>query len=124
MKKTLGMTAVVVAALGFWAGVSAYLSASFMTAVQIGLAMLFGGNLLLCLWLWYRAEPGSGDAMVVPTFALLTASMLLGILPRLLWPTAERLHLVGSIVSVVVPAVVVIKQIRRRRRLSRGGRSV
>jgi hypothetical protein len=124
MKKTLGMTAVVVAALGFWAGVSAYQSASFMTAIQMGSAMLFGGNLLLCLWLWYRAEPGSGDAMVVPTLALLSASMLLGILPRLFWPTAERLHIAGSIVSVVVPAVVVIKQIRRRRKLGRGARSV
>jgi hypothetical protein len=124
MKKTLGMTAVVVAALGFWAGVSAYQSASFMTAIQMGFAMLFGGNLLLCLWLWYRAEPGSGDAMVVPTLALLSASMLLGILPRLFWPTAERLHIAGSIVSVVVPAVVVIKQIRRRRKLGRGARSV
>jgi len=124
MKKTLGMTAVVIAALGFWAGVIAYPSASFMTGVQMGLAMLFGGNLLLCLWLWYRAEPGSGDAMVVPTLVLLSASMLLGILPRLFWPTAEGLHTAGSIGSVVVPTVLVIMQVRRRRKLSGGTRSV
>ena len=39
--------------------------------VQAGLAIVIGSNLVLCLWLWYRAPPGSGDAMVMPVVALL-----------------------------------------------------
>lgn len=122
MRTTLGLAAVF--AIGLWAGVSAYGSASFMGNIQAGFAILFGSNLLFCLWLWYRAEPGSGDAMVAPTLVLLSASMLLGILPRVLWPTVERLHIAGSVVSVVVPTVLVIMQIRRRRKQGRGARPV
>ena len=108
--------------LGFWAGFSAWPSTSVMTTFQAVLAILFVGNLVMCLWLWARAEPGSGDAMVLPTLVLLSASMLLGILPRLFWPAAERLHLAGSVASVIVPTVLVIMQIHRRRSLRRGAR--
>ena len=121
MKRILGLTAVV-AAGGVWAGVSAWQSASVMANIQTGLAIVIGGNLLFCVWLWYRAQPGSGDSMVLPTIALLSASMLLGILPRLFWPAAERLHVAGSIASIIVPTVLVVMQIRRRRRLRRTAR--
>ena len=91
MKRTLGLAAVVTA-VGFWAGFSAWPSTSIMTVFRAALAILFAGNFVMCLWLWARAEPGSGDAMVLPTLVLLSASMLLGILPRLFWPAAARLH--------------------------------
>jgi hypothetical protein len=121
MKRTLGLAAVVTA-VGVWAGFSAWHSASVMTTFRAGLAILFGGNLVICLWLWARAQPGSGDAMVLPTLVLLSASMLLGILPRLFWPAAGRLHIAGSVASLIVPTVLVILQIRRRRSLRRGAR--
>ena len=95
-----------------------------MANIQIGFAIWFGFNLIFSLWLWYRAEPGSGDAMVAPTIVLLSASMLIGILPRVLWPAGEPLHMAGSVVSVVVPTVLVIMQIRRRRKQGRGARPV
>ena len=122
MKTTLGLAAVF--AIGLWAGVSAYESLSFMGNIQAGFAILFGSNLLFSLWLWYRAEAGSGDAMVAPTLVLLSASMLLGVLPRVLWPAAERLHIAGSVVSVVVPTVLLIMQIRRRQKQGRSARPV
>jgi hypothetical protein len=121
MKRILGLTAVA-AVVGVLAGVSAWQSASVMANFQAGLAIVIGGNLLFCLWLWHRAEPGSGDAMVLPTVVLLSASMLLGILPRLFWPAAEGLQIAGSIATILVTAILVIMQIRRLRRLRRGAR--
>jgi hypothetical protein len=123
MKKTLGLMAVV-AVIGVWAGMSYGRSASVTANVETGIAILIGSNLLFCLWLWYRAQAGSGDAMVLPTLILTLAAMLLGILPRLIWPEAERLHIAGSIWNVAVVSVILIRQIRRRRSLRRGVRSV
>ena len=105
--------------LGVWGGFRGWQSASVMLA---GLAFVIACNLLLCLWLLYRARPGSGDAMVLPTVALLSGSMLVGILPRLFWPEAEGLHLAGTIASAIVPTVLLTIQIRDRRRLRRNTR--
>jgi hypothetical protein len=120
MTKTLGLLVVVAAALGLWAGVSAWPSASLMANVEAGLVVFVGANLLLSLWLWHRAQPGSGDAMVLPTVVLLSVSMLLGILPRVFWPAAERLQHAGSIGSLVVLTVLVVAQVRRWRKVRRG----
>jgi len=120
MKRLIGL-ALVAAAVGVWAGVRAWPSES---TVQTGLAIVMGGNLLMCLWLWYRARPGSGDAMVLPGVALLSASMLLGILPRLFWPAAERLHIAASIASVIVTTGLLVTEIRRWRHRRRTARPV
>lgn len=124
MKRILGLTAVVAAVLGFWGGVSAWQSAGVGTNILAGAAILIGANLLFCVWLWRRAQPGSGDAMVLPTLVALAASMLPGILPRLFWPAAEDLQVAGSITSVLVVTVLVVMQIRNRRRLRRAARPV
>ena len=122
MKRVLGL-AVVAVALGVWGGVRAQQSGSGL-AVETGLAIVIGFNVVLCLWVWYRARPRSGDAMVMPVLALLSASMLLGILPRLIWPAAESIHVAGSIGSIIVTIVVAVIQVRRRRRLRRSPRPV
>lgn len=124
MTKTLGLLVVAAAALGLWAGVTAWRSPSLTAYVQAGLAVIVGANLLIGLWLWYRAQPGSGDATSAPTVVLISAGLLLGILPRVIWPAAERLHHAGSIGSWVVLTVLVIMQIRRRRKLRRGASAV
>lgn len=123
MKRVLGL-AVVAVALGVWGGVRAWQSGSVMVEIQAGLAIVIGCNLIFCLWLWYRAPPGSGDAMVMPVVALVSASMLVGILPRLFWPAAEGIHIAGSIAGIIVPTVLLVMQIRRRRILRRGARPV
>jgi len=117
MKTALGLATVF--AIGLGAGVAAYGSASVMDNIQVGFAMLFGANLLFSLWIWHRAEVGSGDAMVAPTLVLVSASMLLGILPRVLWPTDGRLQIAGSVVSMTVLTVLVIQRIRGRRKGAR-----
>ena len=119
MNRVLGV-AIVAAALGVWGGVRAWQSASVSGNIQAALAIVIGGNLILCLWVWYRARPGSGDAMVIPTISLLSAAMLVGILPRVFWPAAEGIHIAGSIASLIVTTVVLIMQIRRRRIRRRG----
>ena len=144
MKRVLGVAAAVVAlALGVWGGVRAWQSDSVAVNSDAVLAIVIGGNLGLCLWVWYRARPGSGDAMVMtsqmdgllvsgmPVVALLSAAMLIGILPRLFWPAAESIHIAGSIASLIVTTVVIVMQIRRiviqirrRRSLHRGARPV
>ena len=123
MKRILGF-AMAALALGVWGGFRAWQSASVMVTFQAGLAFVIACNLLLCLWLLYRAQPGSGDAMVLPSVALLSASMLVGILPRLLWPDARGLQLAGLIVSIIVPTVLLTHQIRQIRRLRRNARAV
>ena len=96
---------------------------------QAVLAIVLGGNLILCLCLWYWARPASGAVKAMPLFALLTVAMLLGILPKLVWPAAEGLHMAGSIASMILTTGVIVMQIRRivilirnRRSLHRGAR--
>jgi hypothetical protein len=69
------------------------------------------------LWLWYRAIPGSGSRLGLPAQIVLSISMLVGILPRVLWPTAERLKISSSIASITLTIVAVVLGVRRQRRL-------
>ena len=115
MKRVLGVVVVALAlALGVWGGVHTWPSASVAMNMQAGLAIVVGCNLVLCLWVWYRAPRGSGDT-IMPVIALLMAAMLTGNLPRLFWPAAEGIHIAGSIASMIVTTVAVVMLIRRRR---------
>jgi uncharacterized membrane protein YoaK (UPF0700 family) len=111
------LVALVAGAIGVWAGFSFWQSDTVMTNIHAGLAVLVGANLLFCSWIWSRAKPGSGDAMVLPTFMFVLAAMLIGILPRLFWPSTDGIHMVGSIASTVIVIVIAVMQIRKRRRL-------
>ena len=98
---------------------------------QAVLAIVIGGNLVLCLWVWYRARPASGAVKAMPVIALLMVAMLVGILPKLFWPAAEGIHMAGSIASLIVTTGVIVMQIRRiviqirrRRNPHRGARPV
>jgi hypothetical protein len=123
MMKRILVFAIAAFALGLWGGMRAWQSATVAVTFQAGLAFVIACNLLLCLWLWYRARPGSGDAIVLPSVALMSASMLVGILPRLLWPDLKGLQLAGTIVSVIVVTVLLTIQIRHRLRLRRNARA-
>jgi hypothetical protein len=124
MKRVLGWALVVLAlglVFGVWTGLRAQReSASIM--VQAGLAIAMGCNLLLFVWLWSRARPGSGDAIFSPAGALLSAAMLVGILPGLLWPAASGLRIAGAIASIAMTVVSLNIVQRRRRSLRVGGR--
>ena len=91
---------------------------------DIGLAIVIACNLVVCLWVWYRARPGSGDAMAMPVVAAVSASMLVGILPRVFWPAARDIHIAGSIISTTVTTILLVVQIRRLRSRRQGARPV
>ena len=108
---------VLVAALGVWGGFRAWPSPSVGMTIQAAVAILISGNLLFMTWLWRRARPGSGDAVALPSLILLSVSMLIGLIPRLVWPAYEELQITASAVSVVFTTFVVIAMFRRNRRL-------
>jgi hypothetical protein len=123
MKRVLGWVivfAVLGLATGVWGGIQASQSASISAKLWAGLALVIGGNLLLGLWLWYRARPGSGDARNGPVIALLSAAMLVGILPRVFWPANEGVQVAASTASAIAVTAVVILQARLLRRFRRG----
>ena len=120
MKWILVITALAVV-LGAWAGFRANGSDSLDAKFQAGLATFLACHLLFCLWVWYRAMPGSGDRMVLPGVMVLSASMLVNILPRVFWPGAERLHIAATTTSAAGLVVVLVMHIRRRRALRQGG---
>ena len=115
--KLLLPVAVVAGALGVWAGFNGWQSGAVRTTGHAVLAVLVGGNLLICSWAWWRAKPGSGDATVLPTLMLLSAAMLIGILPRLFWPSSDDMQVVGSTASAVIVIAIAMVQIRKRKRL-------
>ena len=133
-KQTVVLVGPAIVALAFvvWGGVRVWQSASVGADTQPDLAIVLGANLFLCLWVWYRARPGSGFvSAMAPVIALLMAAMLLGKLPRVFWPAAEGIHLAGSIAgNIVITGLIVVQirrilvEIRRPRSLNRGARPV
>jgi hypothetical protein len=130
MKRVLGV-AVVALAIGVWAGIRAWPSASGAVNKDTVIAIVLGGNLVLCVWVWYWARPRAGAVKAMPFVALLTVAMLLGILPKLFWPAADGVHIAGTVASLIVTTGVTVTQIRRiaieihrRRSLNRGARPV
>ena len=115
-KLLLALVFVGSAALGAWAYATnspAVLTSFRMTAKGV-MVTVMGANLILSIWVWLRAKPGSGDAMVSPTLMFLPAAMLVGWVPGLIWPEAER---TASLVSLVMVISLLVKQVRDRRRL-------
>jgi predicted small integral membrane protein len=80
---------------------------------ESALVVFIACNLLFTIWLWQRARPGSNDRTILPTIMLMSVSMLVGILPRVLWPNAERVKIAGSIASMILSVVAVIVGVRR-----------
>ena len=109
--------ALVVGMIGIWAGFTFGRSDSITTNIYAGLAALIGANLLFSSWVCWKATPRSGDVMAMPTVMLISAAMLIGFLPRLLWPSNDMSHIVGSLASAVIVTVLALVQIRKRRRL-------
>ena len=90
-----------------------------VTNTYFWIALVIGANLLFMIWAYRRARPESGGRQFLPLI-LLSTSMLIGILPRVLWPNSERIQISGSIASIVLTTVVVITM--RRNLVMRGRR--
>lgn len=114
-KLMIALVAIGGVALGAWTYVSQGPSGGAF--VFRAYAAVMAANLIFSVWLWFRAGPDSGDAMILPGHIALLAVILIGIVPRLLWPEAERLQEAASAVSLVLAVALLVKQFRDRRRL-------
>ncbi len=122
MKLVIGVVVVAVA-LGMWAGFRASESVSVMAQVDKVFAVFITLQFIASLWMWYRAPGGSGDAMVAPTLVLVSVALLLGVLPRALWPESDVIRHGGTVASGALLLTFVVVQVRRRRlRRSTNGR--
>lgn len=113
-KRTL-VIGIVVIVLSFAGGVYGWFAGLPSATFRMGLALLLGANLLIGLWAWARAKPGSGDAMVAPSTVLTTVGMLVGIAPGVLWPDSDRARIAGTAISLILLTALVVMHIRRRR---------
>jgi hypothetical protein len=89
------------------------------TSVYTGLAVFFGANLLVMVWVWARARPDSGDRLVLPGVMLCQIPFLVGILPKVFWPESHPIQIAGSIASIIlaIPACVTgLRMVRRNLR--------
>jgi hypothetical protein len=86
--------------------------------VWIGLALASISGILF-LVAWWRARPGSGDAVFAPSGLVQTGAILVGILPQLITPNFEPLQITGSMVSIVLTVVAFIMFRRRLRAIKR-----
>jgi hypothetical protein len=87
-----------------------------MIGLKLLAVILMGISLLAQGWLWRRTCRGYGDTTALVPLFVITLSMLIGILPGLLWPTNEQVQVAGSVVSIVVTITVMGTVLRRLRR--------
>jgi len=83
---------------------------------DFGFAVLFGVLFILLVWKWFRPRSGSTDRRSLPIFIALMASLLMQLLPRLLWPTIGSTHLVGSVAGIGLVSWAAFVSIRKSRR--------
>jgi hypothetical protein len=105
--------AVVLVALGHWAGVLR----SAVEMVPAGVAVFVVCHLLFGLSMRSDFPLAGGGRIVSPTLVPQSVAVLLAILPRLFWPTAERVQLTAVIASLVILGVMWVRLIRRRRQI-------
>lgn len=106
---------VVAMAFGIALGLSGWQSASVMAKVDVALAVFFGGLLLFSLWHWNRAKPDSPDRKLMSTIMMPSAALLLGAMPRIVWPDGGWPRTVASILALCAMIGVLIWQWRQRR---------
>ena len=93
-----------------------------MRTFLMALMVMTGGYFLAAVWRWTRVREGSVEWALWPGQVLLSASMLVLFLPRLLWPTADAVQIGGMVACVALLAASVTITIRRRRKVGHAGR--
>lgn len=82
--------------------------------VEVIFAAFFGLLLVVALWKRYRSEAGT---RTLPILEWWLVSTLVRILPKIVWPTAERVHRVTGFAGVLITVVVAVVAFRRGGRL-------
>lgn len=114
--KFLVVVFVIAMALGIAVGLSVWQSASVMAKVDLAIAVFFGGMLLFSMWHWNRAKPDSPDRKFMSTMMMLSAALLLGAMPRVLWPDGGWPRTAASILTLCATTGILIWLLRSRRR--------
>lgn len=83
---------------------------------------MLAANLVLCAIVWWMAASRAGAVRAIPVVAVLTVTLLLLVVPKVLWPDAPAMHRGGAIASLtlssglsVVALYRIIGVLRRRR---------
>jgi hypothetical protein len=118
MKPLVLISAVCIVAmvLGVAAGLSVWQSASLMAKVDVAIAVLFGGMLLFSTWRWNLAKPESHDRQFLSTMMMVSAVLLLGAMPRVVWPEGGWPRTAASILALCASLGMLIWLLRARRR--------
>ena len=88
--------------------------------VEVGFAAFFGLLLVVMLWKRYRSQAGKRTLPIMMWWLVAT---LVQILPKIAWPTAERVHRVTGFAGVLIMVVVAVVALRRGGRLERSPNS-
>ena len=108
---------VVAMAFGIALGLSGWQSASVMAKVDLAVVVFFGGLVLFSAWHSKRAEPGSPDRKFMSTMTLVSASLVLGAMPRVVWPDGGWPRTAASLLALCASTGVLIWLLRQRRKL-------
>jgi hypothetical protein len=84
-----------------------------MTTLKIVAVVLVGISLVAQGWMWRQLRRDGGDTSVLVPMFTVCVSMLIGVLPRLLWPSHESVQIAGSVVSIVLTSIAMVLSMRR-----------
>jgi hypothetical protein len=107
---------VVAMALGIAAGLNVGQSESVMAKVDVASVVLLGGLLLFSMWHRNRAKPDSPDRQSLSTMMMVFGALLLGAMPRVVWPDGGWQRLAASVFALCVSIGILIWVLRVRRR--------
>jgi hypothetical protein len=63
--------------------------------------------------MWRQLRRDGGDTSVLVPMFTICISMLIGVLPGLLWAGNEPLQIAGSVVSIVLTSIAMVISMRR-----------
>jgi hypothetical protein len=114
--KAIWIVSALAMSLGLAMGLRGWASAAISMKVDLVIAVYFFGMLLVCLWNWNRAAPDSPDRRFMSTMMMLSAALLLGAMPRVLWPEGGWPRMAGSTLALCATIGILIRLLRQRRR--------
>jgi hypothetical protein len=63
--------------------------------------------------MWRQLRRDGGDTSVLVPLFVVCISMLIGVMPGLIWPANEQIQIVGSVMSIVLTVIAMVLSMRR-----------